>query len=252
MTTTAARPRRRTGRFGLYVRAAALSVLCLASAAAAALESRVATVDVTVSLRPDGKATVFYRLEWVVSSGTLGGFYFQGESFAPVWDRERCWADLPGGVRAGLEIKDLGGGRYDVLLAGGRRTGGTSFWNLTYGGDFAAADLVGRTTSPEFGDLVRISWAPVEWDQTLDSRTVRIVLPVTVPGPALSDSEKRAIPMRTEGYVNRENRIDYYGSPGSDGRHYLTLLFFQEKVPVRGSQELVLYFPADYLRMDLP
>ena len=60
-----------------------------------------------------------------------------------------------------------------------------------------------------------------------------------------------ALPISEE-FVNRENRIDYYGSPGSDGRHYLTLLFFQENVPARGSQELVLYFPADYLRMELP
>ncbi|MCK7486172.1 MAG: hypothetical protein MZU97_11960 [Bacillus subtilis] len=47
----------------------------------------------------------------------------------------------------------------------GRGRSGTSFWNLTYGGISAAADLVGRTTSPELGDLVRFTWAPVEWDQ---------------------------------------------------------------------------------------
>ena len=79
MTNTLRRPRR----------AAALCVLLLAAVSAAALESRVATVDVTVSLRPDGQGTIFYRLEWLVSAGTLAGFYFQGESFAPVWDSQR-------------------------------------------------------------------------------------------------------------------------------------------------------------------
>ena len=223
----------------------AFVLAAVAIGSAGALESHVASVDITVSLRTDGKATVFYSLEWDVTSGTLGGFYFQGEAFSPVWDSTRCYADLPNGKRVALDIRSMGGGKYDVVLAGGKRTAGTSYWNLTYAGDFAAEGLVGRTESPEHGDLVRFSWAPVEWDQGLDSRTVRVVLPVKVSGETVTGAQAESVRLLTEPFVNRENRIDFYGSPGTDGAHYLTLRFYQENVPARGTQKLVFYLPAD-------
>ena len=146
------------------VLAAFLSLLA-ASLPAAALEARLASDETTVVLRTDGKATVTYRLEWNVTGGAMHGFYFQGESFEPVWDMRRCWADLPDGeLGSALSIKDLGDGKYDVVLAGGRDSPGKSYYNLTYGGDFAGEGLVGATTSEKGEKLVFFDWGPVAWD----------------------------------------------------------------------------------------
>ena len=141
-------------------------VLLLAVAPrAAALSSDLVSDETTVVLRLDGKATVNYRLEWNVSSGTMHGFYFQGEAFEPVWDMERCWADLPGGARSALSIKNLGDGKYDVVLAEGKGFSGKAYYNLSYGGDFAAVELIGRTVSEKGEKLLYFDWAPVTWDE---------------------------------------------------------------------------------------
>jgi hypothetical protein len=177
----------------------------------------------------------------------MSGFYFQGEAFKPAWNLDRCYADLENGQRVPLDIKDLGSGRYDIILAGSKRFSGRAYYNFNYAGDFSKAGLIGRTTSPEHGELVYFDWAPVEWDEDLEYRALRLVLPVAVGAEALSDEEKAAVPMLTEPGVNEENRIDYYGSLGADGRHYLSILFYQENPRAYASQLLELYFPADFL-----
>ncbi|HAE22639.1 MAG TPA: hypothetical protein DCG47_10005, partial [Spirochaetaceae bacterium] len=133
----------------------AVSLLLLLGALNAhALEYDLVSTEVTLNLRPDGKAELFYRVEFNVTSGTMSGFYFQGEAFKPAWNLERCYADLDNGQRVPLEIKDLGSGRYDIILAGSKRFSGRAYYTFNYAGDFAAAGLIGRTTSPEHGELV--------------------------------------------------------------------------------------------------
>ncbi|PKL07428.1 MAG: hypothetical protein CVV51_14170, partial [Spirochaetae bacterium HGW-Spirochaetae-7] len=240
----------RTGRTTRFKPSLGVLMLVLASTAVGtswALTSDLVSSETTVVLRPDGKADVYYVVEWNVTGGDMSGFYFQGEAFKPVWNLDRCWADLPGGVRQPLLVKDLGNGRYDVILSAGRRFSGRAYYSMNYAGDFAAAGLVGTTTSPEHGDLVYFDWAPVEWDEVLEYRAVRLVLPVRVSGEKLSEAERAAIPMLTEEWVNAENRIDYYGSPGDDGAWYLTILFYQESPRANATQRLGLYFPAGYL-----
>ena len=72
--------RRAYGRFRWKPSLGALLLLlaALAVGSASALTSDLASADITVSLRPDGKAEIFYTLEWRVSSGDMSGFYFQG------------------------------------------------------------------------------------------------------------------------------------------------------------------------------
>jgi hypothetical protein len=123
-----------------------LVLLCIPpglSALSASLDS----VDITVVLRPDGKADVQYSLAWSASGGEMHGFYFQGEAFEPVWNMEDCQALLPSGERLPLSIKALGSGKYDVLLAGGRGFSGQAVYRLRYAGDFAEAGLIGATKS---------------------------------------------------------------------------------------------------------
>ena len=205
-------------------------VLFFAAFGAWALDASLDSADITLVLRTDGKADIYYSLEWKASGGQMHGFYFQGEAFKPVWNPEGCFADINGTKRLPLAIKDMGSGKYDIVLADGEGFSGRAFYHLNYAGDFAAAGLIGATSSPELGELVYFDWAPVEWDQGLRSRTVRLVLPVKVGGETLTSAERDAVPLKTEPWVNDENKIDYYGSPGSDGAYYLSLRFFQENL----------------------
>jgi hypothetical protein len=228
--------------------AAVLCVHLALTAPAAALSTDLVSAETTVVLRPDGKATVIYRLEWQARGGEMHGFYFQGEAFKPVWDMARCWADLPDGTRSALSITNLGN-KFDVVLAGGKGFSGKAYFNLTYGGDFAGAGLVGRTTAADDRKLVFFDWAPVQWNQSLKYRAVRLVLPIKARAATLTGDEKAAIPVQTEKNVNAENKIDWYGSKGDDGAYYLTGLFYQRDVPTRGSQRLRLYFPEAHLAL---
>ncbi|MCE5255359.1 MAG: DUF2207 domain-containing protein, partial [Spirochaetaceae bacterium] len=224
----------------------ALAILILAVQGAFALSTSLNSTDITLVLRTDGKADIYYSLEWQASGGEMHGFYFQGEAFKPVWDNEGCYADLPNGKRIPLDIKNIGEGKYDIVLAGGLGFSGTAYYFLHYAGDFAAAGLVGTTTSADHGELLYFDWAPVEWDSPMNSRTVHIVLPVKVEGEKLTDTEREAVPMLTEKSVNDENKIDYYGSEGTDG-YYLTIRFYQSEVQTGQTQRLQLYFPKDYV-----
>ncbi|MFA5852907.1 MAG: hypothetical protein WC820_09400, partial [Spirochaetales bacterium] len=143
-------------RFAAFVAIAFIAV----SGGVAALSTSLDSADITVVLRTDGKADIYYSLKWEASGGLMHGFYFQGEAFDPVWNLEGCYADLPGGTRQPLSIKALGSGKFDIVLSGGKGFSGSAYYFLHYAGDFAAAGLIGKTTSPEFGDLLYFDWAP--------------------------------------------------------------------------------------------
>src|SRR5271169_6217634 len=78
------------------------------------------SVETDAVLRPDGKALFFESLAWQAVGGQMHGFYFEGAAVRPVFNLDQCYADLAGGARVGLDISDMGGGKYDVVLAGGR------------------------------------------------------------------------------------------------------------------------------------
>jgi hypothetical protein len=212
-----------------------------------ALETSVVSTDITIVLAPDLEATITQRVEWKASGGGMHGFYFEGEPFLPAFDPELSYADIPGGKRLRLDIKPMGGRKYDVVLANGASFSGTAFYTLSYRASFAKAGLVGRTKSAKGEELVYFDYAPVTWDSPLESRTLRLVLPKNVGGATLSNAEKSAIPMLTEVYVNEQNRIDWYGSPGTNSSWWLTGLFYQKNISTQASQRLQLYFPAGYL-----
>ena len=113
--------------------------LFLAALGSWALDASLDSADITVVLRTDGKADIYYSLEWSASGGQMHGFYFQGEAFKPVWDFEGCFAEINGTERLPLSIKDLGSGKYDVVLANGKGFSGKAYYYLHYAGDFTAA-----------------------------------------------------------------------------------------------------------------
>ena len=146
-------------------------IFCAASWASFALSAVLESVEEDVVLRPDGKAVFFESLAWKAAGGQMHGFYFEGAAVPPVFNLDQCYADLAGNVRVGLDISDMGGGRYDVVLAGGRGFTGSAMYFLAYGGDLAGPRRIGWTKSPDYGELFYFDWAPEQWDQALDHRT---------------------------------------------------------------------------------
>ena len=172
------------------------------------------SVEMDVVVRTDGKADFYESLDWQASGGEMHGFYFQGAAAPPVFNLDQCYADLAGNVRVGLSIKDLGGGKYDVVLAGGRGFSGRAMYFLNYGGDLAGRGLIGWTKSTEYGELFYFDWAAEQWDYPMEHRTIRIVLPIVVAGEKVDQDVLTQAGFRTEPYVNKENSIDAFGTKG--------------------------------------
>ena len=153
-------------------------VLCFA-ATASALVARPDWVEVDVSLRPDGKADVLYRINYDVKSGQMYAFYFQGTAGRPVFDRKNCFAESDSGKRYPLDITNLGSGKYDIVLSGGAGYGpGNLIFTLRYGTDLSASGQVALTESPELGGLVVFNLAHVKWDVHLSHQTIMVHYPI--------------------------------------------------------------------------
>ncbi len=125
------------------------------------------------------------------------------------------------------------------MLAGGRSFCGSAMYFLNYGVDLASGGFIGSTTSTELGSLFYFDWAPEQWDESLEHRTVRVVLPVPVASETVVPSDLTRVDFRTEPYVNEENAtIDWFGTKGDDGRYYLTARFHQTDVGAEQTQRL--------------
>jgi hypothetical protein len=219
----------------------ALMVLCATVVGAYATSVTLNSVEMDVVVRPDGKADFYESMDWQASGGQMHGFYFQGAAVRPVFNPDQCYADLAGNVRVGLSITDLGSGKYDVVLAGGRAFSGQAMYFLNYGGDLAGPGRMGWTKSTDYGELFYFDWAAEQWDYPMGHRTIRIELPIVVPGEKVEQETLTQAGFRTEPYVNKENGIDAYGAKGSDGKYYLTLRFHQENLPAYQTQRLQFY-----------
>ena len=228
---------------------ACIVALSAAALGAFGLSADLRSVEMDIVVRTDGKADFYESLDWQVAGGLMHGFYFQGAAVRPVFNRDQCYADLGDRKRVGLDITDLGSGRYDVVLAGRQGFTGRAMYFLAYGGDLAGAGLIGWTKSADFGELFYFDWAAEQWDQPLEHRTVRILLPVTVAGEKLASGSLATLGFRTEPFVNQENAIDAFGTKGTDGSYYLTLRFNQDGVAPRQTQRLQFYLKKSAIPM---
>src|SRR5512142_1745989 len=140
--------------------------------AAAFAQGALEWVEIDAALDAGGRATITYQVRWR-TTGTMHGFYFQGEAASPQF--QGGVAQLPGGRKVGLEIKPLEPGRWDIVLENGQAWGpGEATYVFSYQADLAAAGLVDQTTSPDGKPLVVLNWAPVQWDQPLEHETIAI------------------------------------------------------------------------------
>ena len=87
---------------------------------ALATEVELKWVEVDLSPRADGKASVVYKVRYRVLSGDLHGFYLQGfDRAAPHFDYDQSYAFDSFGRRYGLSISPYEGDKWDVVLANG-------------------------------------------------------------------------------------------------------------------------------------
>jgi len=77
----------------------------LAPGLGAQVDARIDSVETYVTLRPDGRADVYYSLDWRVrGSRGMRAFYMQGIEETPVWNPEYCYVDLPEGRRVPVQV----------------------------------------------------------------------------------------------------------------------------------------------------
>ena len=229
-----------------------LAVLCiLAPSASIAVDAHLKWVEVEVTLSPEMKAMVQYKVCWNVRGGTMGGFYFQGERGDIAWNRRACGAVVNGEKRYDLDLRDLGN-RWDVLLANRQRFGpGEIIYVLTYFSNYQAAGHLIRTTAADQQQLVAFDWAPVQWDEPLEHETVLVEFPLIVNKAELTLEETAPLGLRTEPFVNERYKLSYLGLPGSavgetaspDAPLHLAIRAHRDRLAARETFPLKLYVP---------
>jgi hypothetical protein len=131
-------------------------------------------VEADVSLRPDLTATVTYSVCYQ-SLGSLHGFYFEGVQETPQFIADTAKA-YPGGSGAGipLSISPVGGGKWDIVLAGGRAIdSGDVIYKFSYNASLLDSGNAGITRADQ--DLLAcLDWAPAQWDEPMERHTIRL------------------------------------------------------------------------------
>jgi len=140
--------------------------------------------EVQLVLDSSGRAEVTYQTRWR-TSGTMHGFYFEGETAAP--DFRGGTAELPNGSRIPLAITAVQPGRWDVVLSGGQAWGpGEATYTFSYRADFGAFGLAEATRAGDGSELVVLNWSPVSWDAPLKHQTLMVTF-APVPAPKSGD-----------------------------------------------------------------
>ena len=198
-------------------------------------------VETNVSLRPDGKAQILYRIKYRIDSGAMRAFYFMGTAAKPHFDLANCFAESDKGHRYQLDISHLGGGKYDVVLGKGARYGpGHLIFTLRYAADLAGSGHLAKTRSPEFGDLVVFHWAPVQWDSPLSHQTVMVHYPIRTNGKKVTKEFLDDVVFKTEPFMNANYLMDYYGQEYG-GEHWFTVRIHKEDLGSREHMRIQQY-----------
>ena len=231
----------------------------------AALDADLQKVDSRIIFNDDcASATVIQYVYWSVSDGEMHGFYFTGVDGDFSFNPDECVfrtenEEIP------LELKRINSSKYDVVLSGNRSFSGNGLFILNYNVDFLGSGFTGLSQNPvaETGtemkktrELFYFDWALPAWDQSMESRTTEVILPVEVPASYgnsgnSTDSFMKKTGFFTEERISLENKIDWYTVSGIDGINRLCIRFFQENIPPDKSHELKFYLYPDQLGIDV-
>ena len=213
-------------------------------------EGRLEFVETEVILFPDGKASVEYVVRFNVISGELHGFYFGGfDRLTPHFDYQNASAIDSRGNTYGLEIKKERSDLYDIILAKGR---GVSTGYVTYRFRFAAdmskAGYLAPTTAAEDRKLIVFSWAPTQWDESLQHYTVKVIYPIEFVSAQTDRAAVEAALLSrgfaTERWMNSEYKIDYRIRKIS-GKPHIEVLLHKDNAPIKYRFRIQQYVNED-------
>ncbi|MEO0107254.1 MAG: hypothetical protein ABIL46_07995, partial [candidate division WOR-3 bacterium] len=199
-------------------------------------------VEVDVALWQDGRADFVYKIRWNVISGSMSAFYLEGLSVEPFFDYQNSHALDEYNNKYPIDIKDLGGGKYDIVLSKGKRYGpGQITFIIHFGGDLGRSGNLAVTQS-EFGELVVFHWAPPQWDEPMEHYTVKVYYPIEVKGEQIDPD---AYGFRTEKFMNERYLLDYFGQE-SKGKYYFTVRIHKDNVATMEKILIQQYIPSSY------
>ncbi|AUG58955.1 hypothetical protein [Acetivibrio saccincola] len=208
-------------------------------------------VETDIILFPDGDALVSYTVRYNLVEGktmlafTMGGF----DRIKPVFDFENAWVITDDNTSYGIDIVDLGGGKYDIINAGEKRLGGKHLtYKFRFMADMARAGYLAKTTSRDGHKLVVFHWAPSEWDEKMDHYTVRINYPLEYPRKSASREEVEEFLLShnfaTEEWMNKEYLIDYKVEM-IDGTYWVQVQLHKDNVPKNYSFKIQQYISEE-------
>jgi len=203
-------------------------------------------VEVDVSLWQDGRADFVYKIRWNVISGSMSAFYLEGLSVEPFFDYENSYALDEYNNKHPIDIKDLGKGKYDIVLSKGKRYGpGQITFIIHFGGDPGRSRNLALTQS-EFGELVVLHWAPPQWDEAMEHYTVNVYYPIKVSGKYVNPDDYG---FRTEKFMNERYLLDYFGHEFK-GEYYFAVRIHKENVQAFEKIEIQQYIPSSYFNAE--
>lgn len=182
----------------------------------ASLIANLGFVETDVILMPDGKAIVSYTIRYnLVPGKTMLAFTMEGfDRITPVFDYDNCWVITDDNTSYGIDIDNLGGGKYDIVNSNEQRLGGNYLtYKLRFVADMAAAGYIEKTTTSDGKGLTVFDWAPVQWDEAMDHYTVSINYPLEYPQQFGTREEIEQFLLdndfATEKWMNENYLIDY-------------------------------------------
>ena len=142
-------------------------------------------IETDVDLSSNGAAVIAYTIQWKVISGDFHGFYFQKDrKLTANKVSDNCYAIDSEKNKYSLDILQVSGGKWDIVLANGK---GISRGDITYvfyfTTDFSKGGYVAKTTSPQGKKLVVFNWSPSQFDEARNQShyTLKVLTHIKIP-----------------------------------------------------------------------
>jgi hypothetical protein len=173
-------------------------------------------VETDVILSPDGEAIVSYTVRYNLIQGkTMLAFTMAGfDRINPAFDKDNCWVITEDNTSYGINIVNLGDGKFKIINSNEQRLGGKYLtYKLRFVADMAAAGYLDHTSPGDGKNLTVFNWAPVQWDESMEHYTVSINYPLEYPQKSGTREEVEQFlhdsDFSTEKWMNERYLIDY-------------------------------------------
>lgn len=207
-------------------------------------------VETVVDLQLTGKAIVTYTAQWRVISGELHGFYFESSDRLEISNiSSDSYAVNAAGNRYNLDISNVGGGKWDIVLANGQgMSSGTVTYVFYFETDFFEAGYLSPTMVQDGIKLFVFNWSPVQWDEAQHQEyyTLKILVPeVLSAGEDVRGYVERNQLILTEPWVNQKFFIDYQ----KESTDRLEIIFHKKQPGNRFDMKTQFYMPDAWFKI---